>query len=194
MKDQYSLAARAALLKDVLERTSITSRDGLAHPLEGGMGEICNMMLRVRIAGRSLFLIGNGGSAGIASHAATDFFNVCKLRALTLHESSLMTCMANDFGYENAFARMLDQMAQPGDMLIAISSSGNSMNIRNGVSHAHARDVFVVTLSGFAADNALRGLGDLNVWLESSDYGIVEIGHQAVLHNLSDRFGSGLVG
>jgi D-sedoheptulose 7-phosphate isomerase len=193
MKDQYSLAARTALLKDVLGRAAITSHSGESEVIESGIAAICNMMLKVRNAGRTLFLIGNGGSAGIASHAATDFFNVCKLRAMTLHETSMMTCMANDFGYENAFARMLGQMAQPQDMLIAISSSGKSTNILNAVEQARARGVSVVTLTGFAADNPLRGMGHLNVWLESSDYDIVEIGHQTILHNVSDRFGCGMV-
>jgi FkbM family methyltransferase len=69
----------------------------------------------------------------VASHAATDFFNVAKIKTFTLHESSLLTCMTNDFGYENAFARILDQIIIKDDVLIAISSSGNSINIRNAV-------------------------------------------------------------
>jgi D-sedoheptulose 7-phosphate isomerase len=65
-----------------------------------------------------------GGSAAVASHSVTDFVNVAGLRAMTLHESSLITCMANDYGYENAFARILSTLARPKDMLIGISSSG----------------------------------------------------------------------
>ena len=99
--------------------------------------------------------------------------------------------MANDYGYENAFARLVKQMAKPGDALVAISSSGRSLNIRNAAVEATASGCTVITLSGFAADNPLRALGDINVWLGSSDYGFVEIGHQFVLHNVADRFGVG---
>jgi D-sedoheptulose 7-phosphate isomerase len=140
-----------------------------------------------------VYLVGNGGSAGVASHAATDFFN-SELRALTLHECSLMTCMANDFGYDNAFARMLSQMVEPGDLVVAISSSGKSMNIRNAATQAAARNGQVITLSGFASDNPLRSAGSINFWLDSSDYGMVEIGHQFILHNISDRLRTALTG
>jgi D-sedoheptulose 7-phosphate isomerase len=146
----------------------------------------------VRKNARNLYLVGNGGSAGVASHSATDFFNVAKLKAVTLHESALLTCMANDFGYENAFARMLSQMVQPGDVVIAISSSGNSPNIRNAATQARENGGTVVTLSGFASDNLLRSMGEINIWLDSNQYGLVEIGHQFILHNVSDRFGAEL--
>lgn len=142
----------------------------------------------------SVYVIGNGGSAGVASHAVIDLVNVAKLRAFTLHEPALLTCMANDYGYEQAFARLLAQMAKPGDVLIAISSSGNSANIRNAATQMTDSGGAVITLSGFAADNPLRSLGDINIWLDSRDYGLVEIGHQFILHNMSDRFGAGFQG
>lgn len=189
-----SLAARVVEFADLINRCEITSKDRSELPLEEGMAELCDRLSQLRKGEQSLYLIGNGGSAGVASHSVTDFFNVAKLRAATLHESSLMTCMANDFGYENAFARMVKQMVKAGDVVIAISSSGKSMNIRNAATEATNAGGYVVTLSGFAHDNPLRFLGDLNIWLDSSDYGLVEIGHQFLLHNISDRFGAGLVG
>jgi D-sedoheptulose 7-phosphate isomerase len=189
-----SLAARVVEFADLINRCEITSKDRSELPLEEGMAELCDRLSQLRKGEQSLYLIGNGGSAGVASHSVTDFFNVAKLRATTLHESSLMTCMANDFGYENAFARMVKQMVKAGDVVIAISSSGKSMNIRNAATEAANSGCYVITLSGFAHDNPLRFLGDLNIWLDSSDYGLVEIGHQFLLHNISDRFGAGLVG
>jgi D-sedoheptulose 7-phosphate isomerase len=96
--------------------------------------------------------------------------------------------MANDFGYENAFARMLSQLLNQGDMLIVISSSGNSMNMRNAAKIAKEKGAYVITFTGFSADNPLRHLGNTNIWLESDDYGFVEIGHQFILHNIADRF------
>ena len=187
MKNDLSIATRVSQFGDLIKRTVITDSKGVSLELEGGLVQLCDRLVALREIGSKLYLIGNGGSAGIASHAATDFFNVGKLRASTLHESSMLTCMSNDFGYENAFALMLSQMVTKDDLVIAISSSGNSLNIRNGAAEARRCGAGVVTLSGFAPDNALRSLGDINIWLDSDDYGYVEVGHQFVLHNLSDR-------
>jgi D-sedoheptulose 7-phosphate isomerase len=188
-----SLLSRVQLFSDVITRSELTDSDRQSVALEDGILALHGKLAAVRAANRNLYIVGNGGSAGVAAHAVTDFFNVAKLRAATLHESSLLTCMANDFGYENAFARMLDQMVNAGDVVIAVSSSGNSMNIRNAVTAAKDKGAYVVTLSGFAAGNPLRVLGDTNIWLDSQDYGFVEIGHQFVLHNIADRFNEKLI-
>jgi D-sedoheptulose 7-phosphate isomerase len=190
---KMSIAARAAEFADLLGRCEITDRDRSPVQLEDGIKVLCEKLILLREEGKSLYLIGNGGSAGVASHATTDFFNVAKIRATTLHESSLMTCMANDFGYENAYARMVQQMVKPGDILVAISSSGKSTNIRNAATEAASKGGLVVTLTGFAKDNPLRSLGTINIWIDSCDYGLVEVGHQFVLHNIADRFGVGVV-
>ncbi len=160
---------------------------------ESGLEEVNARLVRLKQEKGSLYIIGNGGSAGVASHAVTDFFNVGKIKAFTLHESSLLTCMTNDFGYENAFAKMLDQVISDRDVLIAISSSGNSLNIRNAVDTATKHHATAITLSGFSKNNQLRQMGDINIWLDSDDYGFVEIGHQFILHNIADRFNPKLV-
>ncbi|WES29971.1 SIS domain-containing protein [Varunaivibrio sulfuroxidans] len=182
-----SIATRVAEFGAILKKTNLTNRRGELRDLEQAMSDLAKRFITLREAGRNLFLVGNGGSAGVAGHAATDFFNVARLKAITLHEASLMTCMSNDFGYENAFARMLSQLVEPNDILIAISSSGNSANITNAAKRATEKGAEVITMSGFTFDNALRGMGDVNFWLDSHDYGFVEIGHQFLLHNISDR-------
>lgn len=187
---QLSLAARAAQFGAVLEHCEITGTHGQRFNLEPGLSAIMRVLSQARQSRASVFVIGNGGSASIASHAVNDFVNVAMLRAFTLHDSALLTCMANDYGFENAYARMLSKMAKPGDVLIGVSSSGRSKNIRNAAAQVADIGGTVITLSGFDADNPLRTLGDINVWLDSSDYGLVEVGHQFVLHNLSDRFGA----
>lgn len=186
-----SLAGCAAQFGKVLEKCEITARDGAGLDLEHGMTTVLKLLANVRNSKGSVYVIGNGGSAGVASHAVVDLVNVGKMRAYALHEPALITCMANDYGYENAFAQMLKDMARAGDALIAISSSGNSKNIRNAALQVAQNGGTVITLSGFAANNPLRSLGDINIWLGSMDYGMVEIGHQFILHNLSDRFGAG---
>lgn len=164
------------------------SHGGNFLEISDGMNLFFNFFDKLKKSNGSLYIIGNGGSAGVAGHAVTDFFNVAAIKATTLHESSLMTCFANDYGYENVFSRQVDQLLTDKDILVAISSSGKSLNIRNAVEVANAKHVKTITLSGFNSDNPLRSLGDLNIWLDSKDYGFVEIGHQFILHNIADRF------
>jgi D-sedoheptulose 7-phosphate isomerase len=187
--NNVSLNFRVAQFGAVLERCEISGKNGTAFELELGMIAAKVMLAQLRERNGSVYVIGNGGSAGVASHAITDLVNVAKIRAFTLHDPSLLTCMTNDYGYELAFTQILLRIAKPQDLLIAISSSGNSKNIRNAAVQATKSGMLVITLSGFSRDNPLRGLGDINIWLDSSDYGVVEIGHQFLLHNLSDRFG-----
>ncbi len=99
--------------------------------------------------------------------------------------------MANDYGYENVFSTSLDKIAQTNDILIAVSSSGLSMNVVNGVKTMKRLGGKVLTFSGFDKDNTLRQLGDLNIWLGDHQYGRVEIGHFFILHHLADSLGIG---
>lgn len=141
--------------------------------------------------GKKLMFIGNGGSAGICSHMATDYSKNGNMRSLAFNDGSMLTCLGNDLGYENVFAKQIDLHAAPGDLLIAISSSGRSRNILEGVAVARKRGCRIVTLSGFGADNPLRKLGDVNFYLPSDQYGYVEIGHLAICHAILD-FACGL--
>jgi len=178
--------------KNVLSNTKISIKNKQVHSFELGLDLVVEKLLQIREEKRNLYVIGNGGSAGIAAHAVTDFANVCKLKASTLHESSLLTCMANDYGYENAMARMLDLVLNPGDVLIAISSSGKSANIVNAASKAKSKGAYSITLTGFSSSNPVRESGDLNIWVDSNDYGLIEVGHQFILHHISDRIGAEL--
>jgi len=171
----------------MFDSIELTEKGGSLTEIEPGIERVMSMLSQVRKNENSVYVIGNGGSAAVASHAVTDFSNVGKFRAFTLHDQSLLTCMVNDYGYEHAFSRILGQVAKQGDILIAISSSGNSMNICNAAIQMADSGGKVITLTGFSGDNFLRDLGDMNIWLDSDDYGFVEIGHQFILHNLSDR-------
>jgi len=188
------LGARAAEFARIVAAAEITDQSGRRQDSEEAMTALVGLLKDLRARGGRLYLVGNGGSAGVASHAVTDFLNVGKIRATTLHDPSLLTCMSNDYGYEAAFARIIATMAAREDALIAISSSGQSANIRNAAAEMRNLGGKVVTLSGFKGDNPLRALGDFNIWLDSTDYGMVEIGHQFVLHNLADRIRLGMQG
>jgi D-sedoheptulose 7-phosphate isomerase len=182
-----SLPARAMEFERVIASMEVTGRSGARQDCHDAMSLLIQSLEKLRSEGGHLYLVGNGGSAGVASHAATDFLKCGKLRAATLHDPSLLTCMSNDYGYHVAFAQILATVAGCNDVLFAISSSGQSENIRNAAAEMCKVGGSVVTLSGFRHDNPLRSLGDLNIWLDSDDYGMVEIGHQFVLHNLADR-------
>lgn len=179
--------ARLTHFQSLLAATQAADGDGTTLAIEAGMARAADMVNVVRGNGGAVYLAGNGGSAAIVSHVQTDLVNAVGMRAFTMHESSLLTCMANDHGYAEAFARVVERLAEPRDLLLVVSSSGRSANLLEAARRFRAFGGKVITLSGFKADNPLRTLGDLNLWLDAEDYGLVEVGHQFLLHNLTDR-------
>ena len=171
----------------ILDAVQVTNEKHQICDVETQIIDLQDNLMQVLKNKNNVYIVGNGGSAGVAALAGTDFFNVAKIRATTLNESSLLTCLANDYGYEKAIAIMLEQLLNPRDIVIVISSSGNSMNMRNAAAIAGERGAYVLTLTGFIHDNPLRKLGHMNIWIDSDDYGLVEIGHQFILHNIADR-------
>jgi len=147
-----------------------------------------SQLLKVKDQSRAVYVIGNGGSAGIASHFCIDLLNIIQLRASTLYDTNVMTCMSNDYGYEEIFSRPLQTYLQKDDLLVAISSSGSSKNILNAVHVAKEKKANVITLSGFSSTNPLRALGDINLWVNAQDYGLVESAHFFLLHTIVDSW------
>ena len=135
---------------------------------------------------KKLILIGNGGSAAMASHVAVDFTKAARVRAVNFNEADLITCFANDYGYDQWVVEALKAYADPGDLIILISSSGKSPNIINGALQAKQMGLQVVTLSGFGSDNPLRKLGDVELWANSSEYNVVEMSHHIWLVAIVD--------
>ena len=117
----------------------------------------------------------------MASHVAVDFTKAAGIRAINFNEADLITCFANDYGYEHWVEMALEFYADPGDLVILISSSGSSMNIINGAEKAKSMGLSLITVSGFLPDNPIRQLGDLNLWVDSSKYNIVEMTHHVWL-------------
>jgi D-sedoheptulose 7-phosphate isomerase len=130
--------------------------------------------------GKAIF-VGNGGSAAMASHVSVDLTKAASIRAINFNEADLLTCFANDYGYEHWVARALEAYADKNDVVVLISSSGRSPNIINGVAQARKMGLPVITLSGFKSDNPLRQLGDVNFWCDSEAYNIVEMTHHVWL-------------
>jgi len=133
-----------------------------------------------------IVIVGNGGSAAIASHVATDFIRSVGVPAAVFSDLALMTCISNDFGYQHVYEKPLEVCLRKQDVLIAISSSGKSENILKAADVAKAKGVRIITMTGFMKNNPLRVCGDLNFYVESSHYGNVEIVHLSLCHCLSD--------
>lgn len=138
--------------------------------------------MALRRADRTTYLIGNGASASMASHMAADLAKNAQVNTQVFTDAALITALANDCSYEDVFAEPLAQRMRPGDMLVAISSSGNSPNIVKACRTARNLKGSVVTLSAMAAENKIRTLGELNFWIPADAYGLAETCHAALLH------------
>ena len=172
--------------KGLFDSVTASNAEGTSFPLEEALGEAIKTIIDEAKAGRKLLFIGNGGSASIASHMAVDFWKNARIKAIAFNDSSLLTCISNDYGYGHVFEKPIEIFADPGDILIAISSSGRSQNILLAVKAARARRAKVITLSGFDKDNPLRKLGDVNFYVPAMEYGHVEVLHLALCHSLID--------
>jgi D-sedoheptulose 7-phosphate isomerase len=155
--------------------------------------EVANHAYSVHEAKRKIIVVGNGGSAAMASHVTVDFTKAANIRAVNFNEADLITCFANDYGYENWVKKALEAYADKGDLAILISSSGKSPNILSGARQAKEMGLTVVTVSGFGSDNPLRQIGDVNLWVDSTAYNIVEMTHHiwllAIIDYLIDKQG-----
>ncbi len=173
-------------LAQLLATTRITGPGSNALDLDSGVGQVVRSLLEIRQAGTKVMIVGNGGSASIAGHVQLDLCNRASLRALAFADAPILTALSNDHGYAHCFERQVQLWADRGDCLIAISSSGKSENILRAVQAARVAGCSVFTLSGFSSDNPLRGAGDLNFFVDSAEYGPVEVAHQAIAHFVCD--------
>lgn len=137
---------------------------------------------------KSIFFIGNGGSNAVCSHMMEDYAKIGRFRTYGFSDPALITCYANDYGYEQAMAEWMKLYFEKDDLLVAISSSGNSKNIINAAEVAIEKQGKLITLTGFKPDNKLRTKGEVNFYLPAENYGIVECFHQVILHALLDEY------
>ena len=169
--------------KETMEAVSFGNGESYGQNMDGLVGTF----LRVRKEDCAVYFIGNGGSAGIAVHMTADFLKNGRMRAVSLYNTSTLTCLANDYGYEQVFSRQINMLARRGDLLVAISSSGESANILEAAKAARERGCVIVTLTGFRPDNSLRRTGDRNIYVPSGEYGIVESIHNLILQQAVDE-------
>ena len=174
-------------LIDKLEHVE-TSCPGQQTPLPyaEGIQALLDVFTDIKRQDKRVYFVGNGGSAAIASHMTADFMKNGGMRTCSLYDSSVLTCLGNDLGYENVFSKQLGMLADAGDLLVAISSSGKSPNILNAIKAAKERKAQVVTFTGFGPDNPARASGDWNVYVPCDGYGIVESIHNLMLQQIVD--------
>lgn len=171
---------------NLLNSIRVTDRQGKVVDFFDGIEKVCNLIILQTSSGHKLMFIGNGASAAISSHMSTDFWKNGGMRAIAFNDSSLLTCLGNDYGYEYIFEKSVEMFAHEGDILIAISSSGKSENILRGAHSARSKKCSIFTLSGFERNNPLSSIGDLNFYVPDKSYGPVEIVHQYLCHSILD--------
>jgi D-sedoheptulose 7-phosphate isomerase len=149
--------------------------------------KMADLIKAINSKGNKVLIFGNGGSAAISSHFSVDLTKNAGLRCVNFNEADLITCFANDYGFEHWVEKAIDFYGDEGDLLIIISSSGSSKNMLNGVRAArNGKFEAVVTLSGFDNNNPLCQLGDINLWVNSRAYNFVENIHQVWLLAIVD--------
>lgn len=174
-----------AALADLSSRMRVTEAGGGICTFEAGVEKTIGIIRSAAPSGKIIF-IGNGGSAAISSHMSTDFWKNGGIRAVAFNDSSLLTCIGNDYGYPFIFEKPLEMFADQQDVLIAISSSGRSENILRGAKAARTKGCRIITLSGFDSDNPLSAMGDINFYVPSRQYGPVEVLHHSICHCILD--------
>jgi D-sedoheptulose 7-phosphate isomerase len=165
---------------------SVRDADGEELGAEEGYRRWSQLTLALRDARLTIYLVGNGASASMASHMSADLAKNGRLHTEVFSDLSLITAISNDMGYEHVFSEPLSRRAREDDMLVAISSSGRSPNVLAAVEIARKFKLNVVTLSAMDGDNPLRASGDLNFYIKARTYGYAESCHAAILHHWMD--------
>jgi D-sedoheptulose 7-phosphate isomerase len=172
----------ALYLSDLLAELDYEAVERVGHAFE-----------RARVAGRTIFLLGNGGSAATASHFANDLglgprvLGGKAYRAISLTDNTaFVTAAGNDLGYDTVFVEQLKTLMVAGDVVVGISASGNSPNVVKAIEYARAHRAFTIGLSGFDGGK-LRELVDeaIHIATPKGDYGPVEDLHLVLDHLLT---------
>jgi len=146
-----------------------------------------DVLIKTKASNNKIMIFGNGGSAAIASHVSVDLTKNAKVRCVNYNESDLITCFSNDYGYERWVEKAVDFYSDKDDVLILISSSGQSKNMLNACKAAKSRKISkIITFTGHDKNNPLSKLGDINFWINSKAYNYVENIHQIWLLTIVD--------
>jgi len=147
---------------------------------------ISNLLLGLN-KNNNVHIFGNGGSASIVSHFSMDLTNNSNIKCFNYNDPALITCYANDFKFENWISRTINKYGMQNDILILVSSSGKSKNMINAIKSARIKKFNkIISFTGFNKNNFLNENSDINFWINSSDYNLIENSHQFILLMIVD--------
>ena len=169
-------------LRHLLESMTVLDSQGNHLDADEAFSRLTELTFRVHSEGATIYYLGNGASASMASHFAADMAKTGSVRTMVFSDLSLLTAVANDLSYEDVYAEPLKLYMKREDMVVAISSSGNSPNIVRAVVQAKGLGGTVITISAMNENNAIGKLGDLNFYIPAETYGLAETAHAAILH------------
>ena len=136
-----------------------------------------NLIKKTQKQKGKVYIVGNGGSSSIASHVSVDFAKVARVNSSTFNNANLITCFANDYGYENWMKEAIKKYYDKGDLIILISSSGNSRNHVVAGNYCKKNKISLITFTGFNGKNKLSKLGGINFYLNSKNFNQIEMVH-----------------
>jgi len=157
-----------------------------SEDIEKKFEEFKELAVNIKSNKNKLIFAGNGASASISAHGAVDFTKQAGVRSITFSDANMITAFSNDYGYDNWMAKALDFYSNDGDALVLTSVSGESPSVVLAAQRAKESGIKVVTFSGRSAKNSLRGLGDINFWVDSNAYNIVECIHMMWITTVVD--------
>ena len=163
-------------INDILNKTDFNSLE-----------KITKLLLSTNKKNKKVIIFGNGGSAAIASHVSVDLTKNARIRCINFNEADLLTCFSNDYGYEKVFSKSLEFYADKGDLVIIVSASGRSKNLLEAAKICKKKKLSLCTLTGFSKANPLKKMGNINLWVNSKAYNIIENVHQIWLLSIVDK-------
>lgn len=163
-------------ISELLEKSDTDALDKIAKNLSS-----------IKKTKNKVIIFGNGGSAAISSHVSVDLTKNAKVRCINFNEADLLTCFSNDFGYKKVFSKALEFYADDGDIVIIVSSSGKSENILEAAKICKKKKISLITFTGFSKSNPLRKMGNMNLWVNSKAYNVIENVHQIWLLSIVDK-------
>ena len=137
--------------------------------------------------GGIIYIGGNGGSASTSSHMSTDLTKNAKIKSMSFNDTNLITCFANDYGYENWLKAAIKYYVKPKDLVVLLSVSGKSKNLVNAANFCKKKKIKFITMTGSKKNNPLSQKGIINYWIDSKAYNIVETLQMAILASIVDR-------
>lgn len=174
-------------IKKLLDHIVVTGGQLDQWSYSSGIDRVVGILRNCKMQKGCLYICGNGGSAGIAQHMTADFLKNGGIRTYNMYGQSTITCISNDLTYEYVFCKQLEMLAECNDILIAISSSGESENIVKAIHEMRRVRGKVITFTGFCEENRIRKMGDINIYVPADHYGMVESIHNLILQQMVDE-------